>query len=299
MDENKETISSPAPIYNMLQNLSPPLSEPPDISNAVNKLPLVPTPKDPLSDDVTVVTSNTSDSWTAVSADEGPSPGAEMRSAPVSMGLSANCHQALANDNNDDSNFDHRSIAVDSGAGNDFGDTSTPGTAQQLTPHGGVIIAAATGDCKQSIGTDAFALPLPKDCLKFHVFKEGDVQRPSLSVEKVCDAGCSVLFTAGNCHFFNNHDVLLQGQRDHRAGLHLLPQTSTASRLTFGSSGISSPFRSHARNSSHFCPQFDEVPAWLCQVPQHWLMDTGCQTRPLPWMARSHRHKGAEVPPKK
>ena len=125
--------------------------------------------------------------------------------------------------------FDDTSIAVDSGASDGFGDEDTPGTNRQSTEFG-IIMASATGDCKVSIATDKFDLPLPHAALDYHVFKRGDVQRPLLSVGKACDAGCDVHFHRSHCDFNKNGKVLLTGYRDHRTGLYLLP--STASRQT-------------------------------------------------------------------
>ena len=84
-------------------------------------------------------------------------------------------------------------------------------------------MASATGDCKTSIATDKFDLPLPPDCLDFHVFKRGEVQRPLLSVGKACDAGCHVHFNKFGCEFAKEGKTLLTGYRDKRTGLYLLP----------------------------------------------------------------------------
>ena len=129
--------------------------------------------------------------------------------------------------------FDNQCIAVDSGASDGFGDEDTNGTNRQPTEQG-IIMASATGDCKTSIATDEFDLPLPKKCLEYHVFKRGDVQRPLLSVGKVCDAGCNVHFHGSHVNFNDNDNgnLLLRGYRDPRTGLYLLPRNPTLPRTS-------------------------------------------------------------------
>ena len=121
--------------------------------------------------------------------------------------------------------FDERSIAVDSGASDGFGDEDTPGTNRKPTEFG-ITMASATGDCKVSIATDAFDLPLPPEALDYHVFNRGDINRPLLSVGKACDAGCDVHFHRTHCDFNKDGEHLLTGYRDSRTGLYLLPNSS-------------------------------------------------------------------------
>ena len=129
--------------------------------------------------------------------------------------------------------IDANSIAVDSGASDGFGDIDTPGTARKATEYG-ITMASATGDCRVSIATDKFDLPLPPECLDFHVFKRGDIQRPLLSVGKACDAGCRVTFDKDTCRFTKDAKHLLTGFRDTRTGLYLLP---TPTKRTEDASG--------------------------------------------------------------
>ena len=174
-------------------------------------------------DDATVVTSNTTagsdtSSWTTVPGDACTA----LLTAPVvprhrSAHLTHNYYHAL--------DFDASSIAVDSGASDGFGDEDTPGTNRRHTDYG-ITMASATGDCKTSIATDTFDLPLPRPCLDYHVFKRGDVQRPLLSVGKACDAGCDVTFNSTHCNFTKDGHLLLRGYRDRHTGLYLLPRTA-------------------------------------------------------------------------
>ena len=186
------------------------------------------------SDDQTVITSNNSttagSSWTSTSSCHRRryNPTAARTSVlsaacpqthrPVTKTHHTNYYHAL-------DLFDDSSIAVDSGASDGFGDEDTPGTDRRPTTHG-ITMASATGDCKTSIATDKFDLPLPKQCLDFHVFKRGDVQRPLLSVGKACDAGCDVHFNKTTCKFLKNGIELLRGYRDPYTGLYLLPNNS-------------------------------------------------------------------------
>ena len=127
-------------------------------------------------DNATVVTSNTSCS-SAWASDDSTITSINTTISTVQHGLAAlpvtdvtdNYYHALA--------LDKRSIAVDSGASDGFGDVDTPGTDRQPTDYG-VTMAGATGDCRTSIATDKFDLPFPPESLKFHVFKRGDIQRP-------------------------------------------------------------------------------------------------------------------------
>ena len=120
--------------------------------------------------------------------------------------------------------LDEDSIAVDSGASDNFGDTRTQGTSRRDCTTNSIIMASATGDRKTSIATDRFNLPLPSAGLDFHVFEQGDVQRPLLSVGKVCDTGCTIHFDAARCEFHKDGQVLLVAYRDPASGLYLLPR---------------------------------------------------------------------------
>ena len=114
------------------------------------------------------------------------------------------------------------SPAVDSGAGDNFGDEDTVGTHLRLGADG-VTLVGITGDRRHSIGTNAFDLPLPEESLDFHVYKRGDIKRPLLSVGKVCDAGCKVTFDKDQCDFVCDNQLVLTGYRDPTTGLYLLP----------------------------------------------------------------------------
>ena len=121
--------------------------------------------------------------------------------------------------------FDERSIVVDSGAGDNFGDEDTPGTGRTAAP--GITMISATKDRRHSFAVDTFDIPLPDAARRFHVFKRGELQRPLLSVGKACDAGLKVLFDRAKCQFFDDHGrVLAVGFRDptHNTGLYLLPR---------------------------------------------------------------------------
>ena len=119
--------------------------------------------------------------------------------------------------------FTDSSIAVDSGASDGFGNVDTPGTDRRSTKYG-ITMASATGHIRSSVGTDKFDLPLPEQCLDYHVFKRGDIQRPLLSVGKACDAGCTVLFDQHKCTFTRTGKTLLNGFRDTHTGLYLIPE---------------------------------------------------------------------------
>jgi hypothetical protein len=181
-----------------------------------------------------------------------------------------NYYDVLSNTEADDDEFTSSSIAVDSGASDNFGDVTTSGTHRQGTPHG-ITMAAATGDCKTSIGTDKFDLPLPKDSLDYHVFARGDVQRPLLSVGKVCDAGCHVIFSAGHCYFIKDKQLLLRGARDRRTGLYLLPQFPRTPKVTYGLN-FSHPYRQRAHDGYtipklmsylHGCAGYPTTSTWI------------------------------------
>ena len=87
----------------------------------------------------------------------------------------------------------------------------------------GVAMASATGDCKVSIATDSFDLPLPAEALLYHFFKKGDIQRPLLSVGKACNDSCDVHFHQTHCDINNNGERLLTGFCGPWTGLYLLP----------------------------------------------------------------------------
>ena len=120
---------------------------------------------------------------------------------------------------------DEPEIAVDSGASDNFGRRSTPGTLREYT-NDGARMASATGHVKTAIATDKYNLPLPDTSLDYHVYEDKDLQRPLLSVGKACDAGCKVLFEHDRCVFYKNGQLLLQGNRDQHTGLYLIPHHS-------------------------------------------------------------------------
>ena len=116
--------------------------------------------------DATVVTSNTSSSdsssnWTTVGICE-PLWAHSSAAAPLRSPRRAVNYYAPLDDEEEEMEFDATSIAVDSGASDNFGDLNTPGTGRTpvINP---VTMASATGDCKKSITKDAFDLPLPWD----------------------------------------------------------------------------------------------------------------------------------------
>ena len=175
--------------------------------------------------------------------------------------------------------FDSTSIAVDSGASDNFGDITTHGTARRPTENR-IVMAGATGDCKTSIARDTFDLPLPAESLDFHVFEQGDVQRPLLSVGKVCDAGCSVFFTQGHCYFLKDRRVLLKGGRDPRTGLYLLPRFPRTPKVQYGFN-LSQPYHHRAYDGYtipklmsylHGCAGFPTTSTWIKAIRHGYFM---------------------------
>ena len=100
--------------------------------------------------------------------------------------------------------FDENSIAVDSGAADDFG--SVDPTSNTLDDaRGGMTLISATGDLRTSVATDDFDVPLPSEGRNHHAFRQGDVQQPPLSVGKACDEGCDeVSFKRTHCSFLKD-----------------------------------------------------------------------------------------------
>ena len=120
-------------------------------------------------------------------------------------------------------------IAIDSGASDNFGRRSTPGTDRYYSDVGATMVSA-TGHTKKSVAMDKFDLPLPPDSLDYHVYEDTDIQRPLLSVGKVCDTGCEVLFQREHCLISKGGHVILEGRRDKHTGLYLLPNSTTTHR---------------------------------------------------------------------
>ena len=192
-------------------------------------------------DDATVRTDNTSDSRSSVTTTDEPPPNpwqtvprrhspptpAESTTSPLTV---HNYYSALDDDTiaiasgaiNLTTGSDRTDIVVDSGASDNFGKESTVGTDRRLSSRG-ITMATASGDCRHSIGTDAFNLPLPPASRPFHLFRDNDLQRPLLSVGKACDAGCKVEFTRDDCTFTCDGKLLLTGYRDPATKLYLLP----------------------------------------------------------------------------
>ena len=226
-------------------------------------------------DDATVTTSNTSGSWSSVPSYSGHSAHCNSQTALTATPVThANFYEALDDDGDYDFNFDDDphcpNTAVDSGASDNFGDINAPGTNRRPVTTG-VTMASATGDCRSSIGLDEFDLPLPKASLEYHVFKRGEVQRPLLSVGKVCDAGCSVIFDAGHCYFIKDRRLLLKGARDPRTGLYLLPHMPHTPKPAYGVS-LSQPYHHRAHDAFtvpkllsylHGCAGFPVTSTWI------------------------------------
>jgi hypothetical protein len=229
-----------------------------------------------ISDDATVITSNTS--WSRTT-DSSCSSSRSSDTIPCLRTEFTNYYDVLMDDDDEDT-YDSSSIAVDSGASANFGDVTTTGTSRKLTDHGTVTMAAATGDCRTSIGHDSFDLPLPPESLEYHVFKKGDVQRPLLSVGKVCDAGCSVLFTDGHVYFFKDRRVLLKGARCPYTGLYLLPRRPRTPKITYGYN-LSQPYHTRAHDAYtvpkllrylHGCAGFPVTSTWIQAVRRGYFM---------------------------
>jgi hypothetical protein len=240
-------------------------------------------------DDATVITSNTScaSTWTASDstvtsiASDLTTPRQGLSAIPCAE-LTDNFYHALA--------LDDKSIAVDSGVSDGFGDEDTPGTDRLDTDYG-VTMAGATGDCRTSIATDKFDLPLPPESLNYHVFRRGDLQRPLLSVGKACDAGCRVEFDKDRCQFVKAGQTLLTGYRDRRTGLYLLPTTpkQQAARATLAAhDDVAIRYANHTRalatrpsNTTYglsaykaqSVPQLVRVPPCVRRLPQPRHLD--------------------------
>ena len=266
-----QNISSHLTAY--LLHLRPP--NPP--AKSVDRLPCSLTPLYGADggDDATVVTSNTTrsdTSWSLISS-RATCATSQCHSAAASRPPlpHTNYYDVLGySTDKDDDSYNASSICVNSGASDNFGNVTTPGTNRHMVPTG-VTMASATSDCKTSVGKDAFALPLPPLSLDFHVFKRDEVQRPLLSVGKVCDAGCSVLFTGGHCYFFKDRRLLLKGACDFSTGLYLLPRVPCTPKLTYGLN-LSRPYHTRAHDAYtipklmsylHGCAGYPVTSTWI------------------------------------
>ena len=120
--------------------------------------------------------------------------------------------------------FDSESIAVDSGAADNFGFLDT--TSTTLDPSGGgITLISATDDMRTSVATDEFSIPLPGKGRHYHAFQRGDINRPLLSVGRSCDEGCDeVRFNRTHCSFIKDDIEILRGYRDPVTKLYLLDQ---------------------------------------------------------------------------
>ena len=108
---------------------------------------------------------------------------------------------------------DDECIAVDSGAGDGFGNVATPGTNWQPADPDVAMVSAA-GDLRKSVATDHFDLPLPAKARECHVVERGAVQRPLLCVGKACNAGCKVQFDKQKCAFAQHGEMLMKACRN-------------------------------------------------------------------------------------
>ena len=141
-----------------------------------------------------------------------------MRQQPpcISRVPTMNCFTALMTAND--------KIVVDSGASTNFAPEPTPST-NRTHAHSGVTMVSATGDHQHSIATDFCDSPLPNEAHDVHVFRNGNIHWPLLSMEKACDAGCKVLFESPHCTFFKDDMATLRECRNqHGSSLHLLPK---------------------------------------------------------------------------
>ena len=179
-------------------------------------------------DDETVVTSNVStcgstpstwstDSWMTVGTTQPTISNPPSPVEPALTSVESNYYHVLSLQDDD--------IVVDSGASAHFGDEDTPGVERTHTTDS-ITMASATGDLRHSIAKDTFDLPLARECLDYHVFRRGEIQRPLFSVGKACDAGYRVTFDNQKCTFTRDGTVQLTGYRDHRSGLYLLPKNA-------------------------------------------------------------------------
>ena len=181
------------------------------------------------SDDVTVVTDNTSQNFSfATPTGTVPQFAAEATNVIDSISHilppshepppieTRNCFDVL------DAPDNEPAIAVNSGASDNFGRRSAPGTDRQYTTDG-ISMISATKDVKTSVATDKFNLQLTEESLECHVHKDTDIQRPLFSVEKAFDARCKVFFDEERCLFYKGGKMTLEGLRDKHTKLHLLP----------------------------------------------------------------------------
>ena len=152
-------------------------------------------------------------------------------------------------------------------------------------------MASATGDCKTSIAADSFAPPLPAPSLDFHVFKQGEVQRPLLLVGEVCNSGCGVLFTQGHCHFFKDQGLLLWGARNPRTGLHSLPRRPCTPKITFGYN-LSQPYCSRAHDACTI-PKLMSYPHGCagCPTTSSWI-EAICAVLATSWVGQDSLPEG-------
>ena len=196
-------------------------------------------------DDATVVTGNTAASSQLTIEPEVPH--ALTANVQTKPGIDTNhCHALMTDDDEEEEpTLDASSVAVDSGASDNFDDKSAPGTSRQ-TVSTGVAMASATGHWKTSVARDTFDLPSPQPALNFHVFKGGEIQRPLLSVGKACNAGCMVLFAVRNCCFVKDRALLLQGHRDPLTGLCSPPHKSCTPDEMQLAFNLSTPCRQRA-----------------------------------------------------
>ena len=191
-------------------------------------------------------------------------------------------------------------------------------------------MASATGNAQESIGLDAFPLPLPKTCQDCHAFCKGNMKRPLLSVGKVCDVSCRVSFKKCGCLIKDAKSctALLCNVCDKRAGLCLLSRhldcldiglPTSAPPANYDDSSVPHKKFYWVQSSGHQdtawpglsitsgaqCTQREVHPAinpalpCLCGVPRHFDMDKGCQPRLLHQLVRLDSLKGETAPPNK
>eukprot|EP00804_Cyclotella_cryptica_P000092 CCRYP_013748-RA/>CCRYP_013748-RA protein AED:0.50 eAED:0.50 QI:0/0/0/0.5/0/0/2/0/265 len=164
---------------------------------------------------------------------------------------------------------------VDSGA-SDYYLTPTANVKTKTTLHQPIQVTLPDQSTLRSSHACELDIPLPTTAKQGYILP-GMKNHSLISVTKMCDAGCKVIFSKDECNIVHNGTIIMQGHKHKRNGLWHIPIKQSITNTLFVIYNDNTNPGKHTNNSVYHTATLAETIQYIHQCLFSPTVDTFCK----------------------
>eukprot|EP00804_Cyclotella_cryptica_P019451 CCRYP_006616-RA/>CCRYP_006616-RA protein AED:0.40 eAED:0.37 QI:0/-1/0/1/-1/1/1/0/347 len=163
---------------------------------------------------------------------------------------------------------------VNSGASDNYF-TPTANVTKKATTHHPINVTLPDQSTLRSSHTCELDIPLPKTAKQGYILP-GMKNHSLISVAKMCDAGCKVVFARNDCSIIHNDTIIMKSHKNKHNGLWYIPIKQSIHDTPFTIYN-DSPASTHSSNSVYHTSTLAETIQYIHQCLFSPTVDTFCK----------------------